>query len=244
MNNLLSTAMSQNPKPLRVLLMTGRGNTYPEAAYQDWIHTFYPNTLAAILAADATVEVVNGTSGLNPEKLAQIDVVINNSLFLEPSPSEFAALFDFVSAGGGFVALHAGLVSCLNDPRYEAMVGAKFIGHDPIGAFQVEARDNWYGWAGAGCSVHPIAQGLTTFGVLDELYIEQMLTQDLTVVARAKFCPVMWVRQHHQGRVVALALGHDQNALNNVGFQHLLKRGVVWAAKRELIPLSPDSLEW
>lgn len=228
--------------PIRVLLITGQGNTAPGSAYQDWIHTFYPSVITEILGAGVAVTVATDTSALDAETLAATDVVINNSLFHEPTAREFEALFDFVSQGGGFFALHAGLVSFLNDERYIRMIGARFIGHDPVGAFQVEARDNTYEWAAQGCPVHPIAQGLTTFGTLDELYIEQTVTDDLTVVARARYNPVAWVRSYGAGRVACLALGHDATAMANESFRHLLSRGVRWAAGRDMPPDSPFRL--
>jgi uncharacterized protein len=241
-NSAPATRPTDPVKPVRVLLVTGRGNTQPNSLYQDWIHTFYPSILSSILGSDASITISKGTADLHQQRLSNFDMVINNSLFLEPTKEQFDALLGFVENGGGFMALHAGLVSFLNDPRYVSMIGAKFVGHDPIGAFQVEARDNWYGWAAEGCEVHSIARGLTTFGVLDELYIQQMLTDDLTVVARAKYSPVMWVRTHGQGRVVGLALGHDNTAMANDGFQHLFRRGVIWSAGQTLNGASPDTL--
>jgi uncharacterized protein len=227
---------------LRVLLITGEGNTKPDSAYRDWIHTFYPSVLAEILGQDTKVTVSSETAAITPDGLAETDVVINNSLFHEPERNEFEALFGFVERGGGFFCLHAGLVSFLNDPRYTAMLGGRFIGHDPIGAFQVEARDNWYGWASEGCPVHPVAQGLTTFGVLDELYVAQMTAPDVEVIARARFNPVMWTRDHGQGRAVTLTLGHDGQAMAHPAFRHLLHRGVRFAARRPLADDSPYRL--
>jgi uncharacterized protein len=228
--------------PLRVLLITGEGNTKPDSAYRDWIHTFYPSRIGQILGAGAKLTVSRETSALDPARLAETDVVINNSLFHEPTADQHEALLRFVESGGGYVCLHAGLVSFLNDPRHAALVGARFIGHDPIGAFQVEARDNWYGWAGEGCPVHPVAQGLTTFGVVDELYVAQMLTADVRVIARAKFQPVMWTRDNGRGRVIALTLGHDDQAMAHPAFGHLLRRGVAFAAGHTLEPDSPYRL--
>jgi uncharacterized protein len=228
------TDVHQSNTPIRVLLITGQGNRAPDAAYRDWIHTFYPSAIGDILGPDTMLSIVTETSALNAATLAATDVVLNNSLFHQPKPEEFESLFGFVERGGGFFALHAGLVSFLNDKRYIDMIGARFIGHDPVGAFQVEARDNSYEWAAKGCPVHPIAQGLTTFGVVDELYVQQVVRDDLEVVARARFNPVMWVRRHGQGRVAGLALGHDAVAMGNSNFRHLLSRGVQWCAFREL----------
>ena len=218
--------------PISVLLVTGRGNLAPDHPYPGWVHDFYPGAIEDAFGKEARVNAVGDTRSLSRDSLRDFEVVVNNSLFMEPSSEQFEALLSFVEHGGGFVALHTGLVSFLNDARYEGMLGARFIGHAPIKAFQVDPTDVWYGWVQAGAPRHPISDRMATFGTVDELYVEQMNTADVTVVARAELLPVMWARELGAGRVVCLALGHDETAIAVPGFRHLLLNGVRWAAKR------------
>jgi type 1 glutamine amidotransferase len=223
-----------NENKIRVLLITGRGDFAADDPYRGWVHGFFPDALRTALGADMEVTVAHDTSLLTDQALGSVDVVINNSLFMRPTKEQFDALFRFVDGGGGFMALHVGLLSFLNDPRYEEMIGERFINHDAIKGFQVDVYDNWYGWAAAGSPRHPITEGMPNFGVVDELYMEQMNTFDLIMVARAELHPVMWVREHGAGRVVCLTLGHDELAINTRGFHQLFSNGVRWAAKRKM----------
>ncbi|HTW08922.1 MAG TPA: ThuA domain-containing protein [Acidimicrobiales bacterium] len=224
---------------VRALLVTSRGNLAPGHPYRGWVHGFYPEVVKDALAGAADLAVTGSTEALSADVLSHFDVVVNNSLFLEPTTEQFDALFSFVEAGGGFMALHTGLVSFLNDARYEQMLGARFIGHAPIKAFQVDPNDVWYGWGVDGSPKHPISDGMATFGTLDELYVEQVNTAELSVVARAELLPVMWVRSFGSGRVACLTLGHDAAAMAVPGFRHLLTNGVLWAASRQ--PVAPRS---
>lgn len=218
---------------VRVLLITGEGNRRPGHPFGDWSHTFYPDTIADRLAPVARVTVAPELSVLTPAMLARYDVVINNSLFLEPTPAQFDALFDFVSRGGGFLSMHAGMVSFLNDERYLTMLGGRFINHAPERAFQVDAHDEWYGWRAAGSPTHPVTEAVSDFRVVDELYVAETNTADLTVVARAEWHPIMWVRRWGEGRVVVLTLGHGLPSIRSDGFVALLRNGVLWAARRD-----------
>jgi len=216
----------------KALFLYGSGNTTPGHPYQSWLHEFFPDAIRAAVSSSVELTLTQDMSvllELNPNKF---DVVINASMFMEPTQPQLDTFFDFVAAGGGFIALHAGLLSFLNDPRYEKMLGARFVGHSPIKAFPVDPRDAWYG-LDEGASRHPITQGMGTFGVVDELYVQQFHTEDLTVLARSELLPVMWARSFGKGRVVCLSLGHDEATIGTTGFSRLLTNGVHWASGKE-----------
>jgi type 1 glutamine amidotransferase len=94
---------------------------------------------------------------------------------------------------------------------------------------------------------HPITQGIPNSFVHanDELYQNSVMLPDSTVLATAfadkaidaknsgKDEPVVWVATYGKGRVCENVLGHDVKAMQSLGFQTLLIRGVEWAATGE-----------
>lgn len=216
----------------KALYLYGSGNGAPGHPYQSWLHEFFPDAIRAAVSPSVDLSITQDLSVLSKLDRKNLDVIVNASMFMEPTQTQLDKFFDFVAAGGGFVALHAGLLSFLNDPRYEQMLGARFIGHSPIKAFPVDPRDAWYG-LDEHAPRHPITRGMGTFGVVDELYVEQFHTDDLTVLVRSELLPVMWVRSFGKGRVVCLSLGHDEAAISTTGFSRLLTNGVHWASGKD-----------
>lgn len=216
----------------RALLLYGSGNGLPGHPYQFWLHEFFPDATRSALGPTIALTMTQDTAALSRLNRDEFDVVINASMFMEPTQLQLDTFFNFLAGGGGFVALHTGLLSFLNDPRYEKMLGAKFIGHSPIKAFAVDPRDAWYG-LDESAPRHPITEGMGTFGVVDELYVQQFNTDDLTVLARSELLPVMWVRSYCAGRVVCLSLGHDEATIRTAGFARLLRNGVHWASGKD-----------
>ena len=66
---------------------------------------------------------------------------------------------------------------------------------------------------------------------MDELYLMQGITDDLEVIARAEYHPVMWWRNYGKGKVLVLTLGHGDYSQTNEGFKSLFRNGVLWLTK-------------
>ena len=91
---------------------------------------------------------------------------------------------------------------------------------------------------------HPITKGMPASFVHanDELYQNSVMFPESIVLATAysdqaidpknsgKDEPVVWVSTYGKGRVCENVLGHDVAAMESLGFQTLLIRGVEWAA--------------
>jgi len=217
---------------IKALMLYGSGNDVEGHPYRTWFNAYFPEVICRAAGPSVEITAVQQTAALSDLMSEKYDVFINNSMFMAPSVDEFEALFRFVSEGGGFMALHTGLVSFLNDPRYEQMLGARFIGHSPIKALAIDPRDAWYGLDEA-APRHPVTDGVGTFGVVDELYVEQFNTEDVTILARSELLPVMWVRSFGRGRVACLSLGHDEASIGTRNFGRLLANGLHWAAGKD-----------
>src|SRR6202030_2777807 len=88
----------------------------------------------------------------------------NPEQFRKPEPQSWiteeqgAAIKDFVTAGGGFYALHNCSHISLSSKNYRDVMGGAYAGHPPLRPFQVRAVNN----------DHPITRGMKPFIVNDE----------------------------------------------------------------------------
>jgi type 1 glutamine amidotransferase len=196
--------------------------------------------LAAELRKDPrlTVDVVETPEFLASDKLAGYDVAVLHFMnWQTPDPGEKARqnLMDFVSRGGGLVAVHFACGAFQGWPEFEKIVGRVYDPnmrpHDPHGAFEVTVAD----------ANHPIMQGLKNFGTTDELYTCLAGTTPIHVLAEAKSkvdgknYAMAFILQYGKGRVFHSPLGHDVQAFGPaVG--ELFHRGTAWAAGLPPVP--------
>lgn len=212
----------------RALLITGNGESRQQHGYPDWQHEFFNREIAQALDGIAEVEVSEDLSLLNERTLADYQLVINNSMFLTPSQRQLDAFFDFIAGGKSYLAMHSGLASFLNSPRYSALIGGRFVNADNHHEFEVFTFDAWYGYDYNDQRQHPVTRGQPNFRIEDELYLVQTNTDAIEVIARAENHPVLWWRPWRKGRAMALALGHGRSAIENPGYRRLLRNSVRW----------------
>ena len=124
---------------------------------------------------------------LDPQSLAECDVLLNYTSETDPAPEQVAALLAAVEGGMGFVGLHGATATFTRYPQYLRMVGGRFRRHDPIKGFAIRFVDG----------EHEITRGLADYDHEDELY---ELTGD--VEDRQNEVPLQGVR------VLAEAEGH------------------------------------
>src|SRR6478735_1709188 len=66
---------------------------------------------------------------LTPETLAHYDALLLYSNHKSMTPAQFDALNAFVEGGKGFLPIHSGSASFINEPRFLKLVGARFKSH-------------------------------------------------------------------------------------------------------------------
>jgi type 1 glutamine amidotransferase len=154
-------------------------------------------------------------------------VLCNNQPLAAPALRK--GIFDFVARGGGLVLVHpATWFNWADWPEYNReLVGGGTRSHESYADFAVRvvARD------------HPVTEGVpASFTIRDELYrFEPDAGRASTVLATGKSLtsgaeyPVLWVRAHGAGRIVALTLGHDGAAHEHAAYRVLLANAVRWA---------------
>ena len=137
-------------------------------------------------------------------------------------------LLEFIESGGGFFGLHTADASFRDNAGYPQMLNGFFDGHSPYMDFTVTITD----------ASDPIAVGLKDFTVTDELhYLKHDPSRSHHIMeaydpGRDETHVMAYRHMHGQGRVFFFALGHDQAVLDNLSFQEVVRRGVLWVGKR------------
>jgi type 1 glutamine amidotransferase len=218
----------------RALLITGNGNLPVAQENQPpWVHQFHNAKVIEILKDVVLIDTTEALSMLNATALQRYDLVISNSLFLKPTAAQMDALMKFVSSGKSFLTLHCGILTFLNSPHYEKLIGALFIGGPATVPETVrvvtENSEFWgYEYPFRKNVRHPVSRVTSDFTTTDEVYFIEPLTSEFYVIARAENHAVMWWHPVGNGRAMSLTLGHSLEAKNNTGYQDLLRNGVRW----------------
>jgi type 1 glutamine amidotransferase len=106
--------------------------------------------------------------------IAAADFLITYTCDVVPKPTELAALRNFLSAGGRWLALHGtnsvlrflkgqGWDAPRTEPEFMDMVGSQFLAHPPIKPYRVDVSD----------PTHPLVAGIDAFEADDELYLSE-----------------------------------------------------------------------
>ena len=128
----------------------------------------------------------------------------------------------FVRQGGGLLAVHGANAGLVQYTDYIEMIGTEFIGHDPLGPFEVNV----------GSDIDDILPRLSTsFRVEDECCNMAIKTEaplrwfqhGLWTFERK---PLGYVRDYGDGRVFYTALGHDRRTFGHADFQDQLIKGL------------------
>jgi type 1 glutamine amidotransferase len=144
---------------------------------------------------------------------------------------DLAALDAFVAAGGGLFALHGAIASLKDEPRWAALLGAAFAGHDRPAQLA----------AGPSADPGPF-KGIPAFAVTDELYrirpVGAIDTRFAAIVASggAPAVPVLWTRVHGRGRICCCTLGHTAATLRNPAVQRIIAQALAWVSDTGEVP--------
>jgi type 1 glutamine amidotransferase len=151
-----------------------------------------------------------------------------------PTPAGRERLAAYVESGGGFVGVHAAACTEYDWPYYGELLGARFARH-PLhqpGKAVVEDHD------------HPATRHLpAVWEFTDEWYdfrtnprgsVRVLATADESSYEGGGMGadhPLVWCRDHGEGRVFYTALGHAPEAYADPAFRAHLLGGITWAAR-------------
>lgn len=190
--------------------------------------------------ADATTLIRSGVSVQYTDsfkdlaaRFAGANTVIQASNQTAPDAATRRGLMDFIARGGGFIAVHAGTwYNWAGWPEYNRLlIGGGTRDHDKPGRFDVTVV----------APKHPVMSGVPAhFEIEDELYHQELASDGppTEVLATAyspitgKSYPSVWIVNGQQGRIVCIALGHDERAHGAPAYQTILKNAVEWTANR------------
>jgi len=213
---------------LKVLLLVGGAWYHDQPEHRQVLSNMLADAFALTMADQASV--------LTEENLAQYDVIADYSSWWEPSDAQNKALLDAVADGKGYACLHPASASFFNSADHIEMIGGHFVMHDQFKSFAVEVNkpdcyERWlvdHGQAERR-DVHPIIDGIEDFKVADELFYIQGNQTEWNILARAEGHPVVFAKSWAKGRVVNIALGHDDRCLTNPNVERIYVRGIQWA---------------
>ncbi len=133
------------------------------------------------------------------------------------------ALMDFVSSGGGLLAIHSATASFKQCGGYFSLLGGRFLSHEKIAEF----------------GIVPAERGSDVFGdigpfrVRDELYVHEV-SEGITVHFYAESGsgrePMVWTKILGKGRICYIGPGHCTSTISNPGFQKVIMKGLDWVS--------------
>jgi type 1 glutamine amidotransferase len=250
---LAMTVLAEDAKPIKVLIITG------DHGYHDWKATT-PFVKKLLDDAGMKVDVTETPAkDLTAENLVKYDALLLNYRDMKGPPetrwsdANKKAFKEAVAGGKGLYVYHFASSAFVGgdewSKEYEKIVAGgwrKQGYHGKRHEFEVSMTKE----------EHPITKDMPKFAHSnDELYQNSLIPEGSTVLATAwsdkkkdpkntdKNEPVVWVAKYGEGRVCENSMGHDVAAMQDLGFQTLLVRGVEWAATGAVKTPVPEALK-
>jgi type 1 glutamine amidotransferase len=209
---LLTAAHTAPAAPKQVLVVSeARG----------FVHESIPDARAAIGRVDGIDVRHIRAAELTAARLRGADAVVfavtNGDI-----PGDRRALRRFVLRGGGLVGFHSASATFRSWPRWETLLGGRFVRHDAPATETVRVRRG-----------HPAVRGVPASFALHEEYYrhEPGVARRARVLATwgDERLPLVWVRTPGRGRVFYDALGHFPATWTDPRHEALVRSGLRWA---------------
>lgn len=165
------------------------------------------------------------------EKLKQLDLIIPLWTMGTIRKDQLEPLLEAVKSGVGIGGLHGGMGDAFrNETEFQYMVGGQWVAHpgnDGV-TYEVEIVDR----------EDSLFKGLPKkFTVVSEQYYMHVDPVN-EVYAITRFgkveMPVAWTKYYGAGRVFYCSLGHQANIVEMPETLEMMRRGLLWAAEREV----------
>ena len=155
------------------------------------------------------------------------------------------AILNFINNGKGIVFVHSAGSANYDWPDYQSWGPASWgdsTKHGKVDAFLVKFTQS-------NC---PVTKGMSDFQTTDELWVNSRITGSPMILAQAfapvensgsgEMEPILFCGKSGKGRTFSTLLGHNEQAMNNPGFQTLILRGTEWAAIGKVTQKIPEGL--
>jgi type 1 glutamine amidotransferase len=188
-----------------------------------YVHASIPDARAAILRVPGIDAEPIAAAELTAERLRGADAVVfavsNGDI-----PGDRRALRRFVRRGGGLAGFHSASGTFRSWPRWETLLGGRFLRHDAPATETVTVRTG-----------HPAVRGVPrSFALHEEYYLhEPGVERRARVLARwgPDRRPLVWVRTPGRGRVFYDALGHFPATWTDPRHEALVRSGLRWVLR-------------
>jgi type 1 glutamine amidotransferase len=233
----------QAKETIKVLLLSGKNN-------HEWQKTT-PKLQEILTKSNLfSVSITERPDTLNEKSLNSFQLIVSNwNSWPEKNctwpETTKNAILNFVKNGKGMVFVHAAGSANYDWVEYQKMGGAAWgdsTKHGKVDAFEVK-------FTKSDCLV---TKGMADFRTTDELWVDSRITGSQKILAEAfapidnsgsgEIEPILFCGNSGKGRTFATLLGHDADAMKNLGFQTLLLRGSEWAATGKVTQKIPDEL--
>jgi hypothetical protein len=173
------------------------------------------------------------------DDLLSYDSVVLYDMVQNITEEQKKAFLSLLDKGVGLVVLHHALASYQGWPKYEEVVGGKFLLKPGTVDGKTVKRSVW-GHLELTLNVvdkdHPITKGLEDITWHDEYYGKCRVSDDVTVLLTTE-CPksqpqVMWCKEAGKSRVVYLMGGHGPGVYKRPEYRTLVANSIRWTARR------------
>ena len=163
------------------------------------------------------------------DKLKKLDLIVPCWTGGSIEQDQLKPLLEAVSCGTGIARLHGGMCdSFRQETEYQYMTGGQFVAHPGgIVTYTVHIVD----------PEHPLTRGIKDFTVTSEQYYMHVDPANFVLTTtnfRDVVMPVSWIKMWGKGRVFYSSLGHDAEVVRQVEVLELMKRGMLWAAEKQV----------
>ncbi|MFN8008586.1 MAG: ThuA domain-containing protein [Terriglobia bacterium] len=136
------------------------------------------------------------------------------------------AIWDFVNAGGGFLALHNAQGLYPPAGLYYKLLGGDFGGHPDPAFFAIRVENHQ----------HPVTAGVEDYEIFDEQHMVKYFLDREHLLLRSisknnQEAAAGWWQEIGRGRMVYLAPGHTSEGLNHSMTQRLIRNAIRWCVK-------------
>jgi type 1 glutamine amidotransferase len=209
---------------LRLLVVTG-GHDYPTSFYTvfegrpewRWSHA------------------ASNEEAFAREIVSRFDVLVLYDFSQELGEEGKGHLRAFAEAGKGIVVLHHALCDYQDWPWFEELVGGRYLASDQ-GDWKASTYRHDVELLVKPSGSHPIVDPVGPLQLVDETYKGMRISPKVTPLLEIDHPDgdryVAWVSPYGPSRVVAVQLGHDEHAHRSVAYRELVRRAILWSARR------------
>ncbi len=224
-----TNACTNEPKPVRVLLVTG-GHDFDREPFFAMMKSFAGMTYTEVAHPDAWVM-------FKPENRNVYDVIL---LYDMPQAIDEQAKNDYMDClkqGKGLVVLHHAYGAYPDWQEYQTIVGGRYYFTPWVDAKGVTQPASTYQHdvtftVKVADKKHPVTKGIEDFEILDETYRDGCVNPNVNILLTTNeptsTPSIAWTNLYGRSRVVTILLGHDQHAWENPNFKTLLTQAVQW----------------